>query len=91
MIERASRENCDGSGPWTNLVDTVYIDNAAECTCPGCRKTVAGSPVAGKAYFITNGQPMPLWDLIDPCWFVPACRRTDAKCRTLGLHCAVDP
>ena len=52
-------------GRKTNLVDTVFIDNAAaahllaaDCLSPGC-------PLGGRAYFITQGEPLPLWEMVN--------------------------
>ncbi|HSI86742.1 MAG TPA: NAD-dependent epimerase/dehydratase family protein, partial [Candidatus Methylacidiphilales bacterium] len=40
-----------------NLVDSVYIDNAVDAHILAGERLDIGSPVAGKAYFITNGEP----------------------------------
>ena len=47
------------------LVDSTYIDNAADAHILAIDRLAPGSPIAGKAYFIANGEPMPIWDLID--------------------------
>ncbi|SNB46806.1 NAD-dependent epimerase/dehydratase family protein [Geobacter sp. DSM 9736] len=47
------------------LVDSVYIDNAAAAHVQAAERLAPGSAVAGKAYFITNGEPIPLWDLVN--------------------------
>ncbi len=47
------------------MVDTVYVDNAADAHLLAAEKLAAKSAVAGKAYFITNDEPVPLWDLLD--------------------------
>lgn len=46
-------------------VDSVYIDNAADAHLLAADRLSPGSPVAGKAYFISQGEPMPIWDLIN--------------------------
>lgn len=48
-----------------NLVDCVYIDNAADAHLLAADRLAPGSPVAGKAYFISQGDPWPLWDLVN--------------------------
>lgn len=58
---RAGRLKFVGDGK--NLVDTVYIDNAAEAHILAAEHLAAGSPVAGKAYFITNGDPRPISEI----------------------------
>lgn len=47
------------------LVDTVYVDNAARAHLQAAEKLASGSPVAGKAYFISNGEPIPLWEMVN--------------------------
>lgn len=47
------------------LVDTVYIDNAAEAHVMAAEKLSSGSVVAGKSYFIANGEPLPLWEMVN--------------------------
>jgi len=39
-------------------IDTVYVDNAAEAHVLALEKLAPGSPIAGKAYFITQGEPV---------------------------------
>ncbi|HJV67183.1 MAG TPA: NAD-dependent epimerase/dehydratase family protein [Geomonas sp.] len=47
------------------LVDTVYVDNAAEAHLNAADRLAPGAPPAGKAYFITNGEPLPLWEMVN--------------------------
>jgi len=47
------------------LVDSVYIDNAAEAHLLAADRLEPGAQIAGKAYFITNGEPLPLWELVN--------------------------
>lgn len=46
-------------------VDSVYIDNAAQAHLDAAAQLAPGAPCAGRAYFITNGEPMPIGDLIN--------------------------
>jgi nucleoside-diphosphate-sugar epimerase len=46
-------------------IDSVYIDNAAEAHILAADRLHVGSPIAGKVYFISNGEPMPTWELIN--------------------------
>ncbi|MCE9567582.1 MAG: NAD-dependent epimerase/dehydratase family protein [Planctomycetes bacterium] len=46
-------------------VDVTYIDNAADAHINAADKLDIGSPVAGKAYFISNDEPVELWGFID--------------------------
>lgn len=47
------------------LVDTVYIDNAAKAHILAEEHLSTDSAVAGQTYFISNNEPIPLWDMID--------------------------
>jgi len=46
-------------------VDVTYIDNAAEAHVLAADKLGIGSPVSGKAYFITNDEPVELWEFLN--------------------------
>lgn len=65
LIERARQGKLRRVGSGKNLVDTVYIDNAADAHIQAADKLEPHSAVAGRAFFISNGEPQPLWDLID--------------------------
>ena len=65
LIERARQGKLRRVGSGKNLVDTVYIENAADAHVQAADKLEPHSPVAGRAFFISNGEPLPLWDLID--------------------------
>ncbi|BDV42211.1 3-beta hydroxysteroid dehydrogenase [Geotalea uraniireducens] len=60
---RAGRLRRIGSRPCP--VDTVYIDNAAQAHLLAADRLAPGAPLAGRAYFISNGEPLPLWEMID--------------------------
>lgn len=47
------------------LVDTVYIDNAALAHLQAADHLAVGSVVAGKAYFLSQGEPLPIWDVVN--------------------------
>jgi len=47
------------------LVDTVYVDNAARAHLLAADRLEPGGPVAGKSYFITNDEPLPLWEMVN--------------------------
>lgn len=63
ILERAS--TLRRIGREYKLVDTVYIDNAADAHLCAADRLDVGAACAGKAYFITNGDPRPLWDVIN--------------------------
>lgn len=47
-------------GDGENKIDIVYVDNAAHAHILAGDKLRPGSPIAGKAYFISNGDPRPI-------------------------------
>ena len=60
---RAGKLRRIGNSPC--LVDTVYVDNAAHAHLLAADRLVFGGALAGKAYFITNGEPIPLWEMVN--------------------------
>ena len=64
LIQRARSGQLRQVGNGKNLVDTTYVDNAADAHLLAAERLEIGSAAAGKAYFISNGEPQPLWDLI---------------------------
>lgn len=65
LIARAKAGRLRRIGTRNKLVDTVYVDNAARAHLLAADKLRAGAPVAGKAYFISQDEPIPLWDMIN--------------------------
>lgn len=47
------------------LVDTLYIDNAALAHLQAADHLDIGSAVAGKAYFLAQGEPLPVWEVVN--------------------------
>jgi 2-alkyl-3-oxoalkanoate reductase len=60
---RAGKLRRIGSRPC--LADTVYVDNAARAHLLAADRLAPGAAIAGKSYFITNGEPLPLWEMVD--------------------------
>jgi len=52
-------------GKASNLVDFTYVENAAQAHLLAAARLSPGSGVAGRAFFISQGEPVPLWDFID--------------------------
>jgi nucleoside-diphosphate-sugar epimerase len=65
VLARARAGRLRRIGKANKLVDSIYIDNAADAHLLAADRLAPGSPIAGKAYFISNGEPMPMWDLIN--------------------------
>jgi 2-alkyl-3-oxoalkanoate reductase len=63
-LARAGRLMIVGQG--RNRVDMVHVENAAQAHI-GAEEALASpdSPAGGRAYFITNGEPVVLWDWIN--------------------------
>ncbi|WP_295939121.1 2-alkyl-3-oxoalkanoate reductase [uncultured Xanthomonas sp.] len=60
---QAGRVRLVGSGD--NKVDSTYIDNAAQAHFDAFEHLAVGAPCAGKAYFISNGEPLPMRVLLN--------------------------
>lgn len=65
LIERAKSGRLRQVGDGRNRVDTTYIDNAVAAHLTACEQLAWQAPCAGKAYFIANDAPIPLWELIN--------------------------
>lgn len=65
IIAQARKFKLVRVGEGTNRVDIIYIDNAVEGHIRAWQALEADSPVAGKCYFISDGQPVALWDWIN--------------------------
>jgi nucleoside-diphosphate-sugar epimerase len=65
IVSRAKAGKLRIVGNGENLVDTVYIDNAVDAHVLALERLSSGSPISGKAYFITNGEPLPMATIIN--------------------------
>ena len=61
-LARAGRLVRVGRGPFR--VDVTYIDCAAEAHLLAVDALSPGSPAAGRAYFISQGEPVDLWQFV---------------------------
>jgi len=52
-------------GPGDNRVDTTYIDNAADAHINALDALLTSRAFGGKPYFISNGEPVIVWDIIN--------------------------
>ena len=59
LLARARAGRLRHLGEVSKKIDTVYVDNAAEAHALALEKLAPGAAIAGKAYFITNGEPAP--------------------------------
>lgn len=66
VIGRARAGQLRIIGDGTNKVDLTYVDNAAGAHLDAADALrAADAPCAGKAYFISNGEPVVLWEWIN--------------------------
>ena len=65
LVERAKSGRLRFVGGGENLVDTTYIDNAADAHLLAADRLAPGSACAGRPYFISNGEPWPLKRIIN--------------------------
>lgn len=65
LIARAKAGKLWRVGDGTNRVDTTYIDNAADAHLCAADALLRNARASGRAYFISNGDPRPLWEIID--------------------------
>jgi len=65
ILERGARGTLRKIGTRECLIDTIYIDNAALAHLQAADHLAIGSAVAGKAYFISQGEPLPLWEVVN--------------------------
>jgi nucleoside-diphosphate-sugar epimerase len=62
-LGRAGKLRIIGDG--SQQVDVTYIDNAADAHLCAADALLTHSAVGGRAYFISQGQPVKLWDIIN--------------------------
>jgi nucleoside-diphosphate-sugar epimerase len=65
LVERARSGQLRFVGDGSNLVDTVYIDNAVDAHLLAADRLTPGTACAGRPYFISNGEPWPLKKIIN--------------------------
>ena len=61
VLQRARRGKLVQVGDGTNKVDITYIDNAVSAHILAAGALAMGNRCAGKAYFISQGEPVVLW------------------------------
>src|SRR5205807_2476979 len=65
ILARARAGRLRRIGRASKRVDSIYIDNAADAHVLAADRLLPGSAIAGKAYFLSQGEPVPLWDLVN--------------------------
>ena len=65
ILARARAGRLRRVGRGSPLIDHIYIDNAADAHVLAADRLGPGAPLAGRAYFLSQGEPVPLWDLVN--------------------------
>lgn len=65
IIDNARKGKLKRIGSRDVKVDVTYIDNAAQAQLDAADRLDIGTTPAGRAYFISNGEPVELWPFID--------------------------
>jgi nucleoside-diphosphate-sugar epimerase len=65
LVERAKAGQLRWVGDGTNIVDTVYIDNVVQAHMLAADRIEVGAVCAGRPYFISNGDPRPLKEIVN--------------------------
>ena len=65
LIARAKSGRLRRVGDGKNLVDTIYVENAARAHLQAADALAPESNVSGRAYFLSQGEPVNCWEWID--------------------------
>jgi len=65
ILERGAKGALRKIGTRECLVDTIYIDNAARAHLQAADHLDINSVVAGKVYFLSQGEPLPVWEVVN--------------------------
>jgi nucleoside-diphosphate-sugar epimerase len=63
LVARAKRLKQIGNGK--NLIDTIYIDDAADAHILAADKLKEKPEISGRIYFISQDEPVPAWDMVN--------------------------
>ncbi len=65
LIEKGRKKQLKRVGDGTNIVDISYVDNVAHAHVLAAENLKTTAACAGKAYFVSQGEPVNLWDWIN--------------------------
>lgn len=65
MVARARAGQLRRIGSRPNLIDTIYVDNAADAHLLAADRLAPGAAIAGRVYFLSQGEPVPIWDMVN--------------------------
>lgn len=93
LIDKAKSGRLRRVGDGSKLVDTTYIDNCVDAHLCAWDGLVRTSSCAGKTYFISNGEPAPLWEMINrmlACASLPPITKSISPGLAYGLGAALE-
>lgn len=65
IVERARRGRLRFVGDGQALIDATYVDNAVDAHLRAADRLYPDAACAGRAYFIAQGEPLPVMDLVN--------------------------
>ena len=65
VVARARAGKLRRVGTAPVVVDVTYVDNAADAHVLALDRLAPGAACAGKPYFVTNGEPIELWEFLN--------------------------
>src|SRR4029077_14643634 len=65
LLARARAGKLKIVGDGKNRVDVTHVENAATAHLLALDRLAPGSPIAGKTYFISQGEPVDLWPFVN--------------------------
>jgi len=65
LLERQRQGKLRRVGDGNNLIDMIYVENAATAHLQAAGALVPASPVCGQPYFLSQGEPVNCWHWID--------------------------
>ena len=65
IVQRAREGRLFLVGGGTALIDTTYVDNAADALAVAVEQLASGNALAGRAFVVSNGEPLPVRVLLE--------------------------
>ncbi|MFH1215357.1 MAG: NAD-dependent epimerase/dehydratase family protein [Pseudomonadota bacterium] len=92
LLARGRSRKLTQVGDGTNMVDISYIDNVAQAHVLAGKNLETNGSAAGKAYFISQGEPVNLWEWINDLFLrldIPKVEKQIGfgKAYLLGMFC----
>lgn len=79
VLDRGRRNRLRIIGDGSNQVDMVYVENAAQAHLCALKSLETGSLISGKSYWVTQQQPVNLWDWINEILTMAGIRNVKSK------------